>query len=163
MLPMQLRPTTSADLPLLEQLLVEALNWTGETRVTLEQVRSDPEHAHHLAGWQRATDVGTVAETEAGEPVGAAWARLATRAEAGYGFVADDVPELGLAVLAPYRGHGVGSLLLDACVAQVRAAGGSAVSLSVEDGNAVARRLYESRGFVHVGRNGTSDTLLRRF
>lgn len=160
---MHLRPTTTADLPLLEQLLVEAFNWTGETRVTLDQVRSDPEHTHHLAGWQRATDQGTVAETEAGDPAGAAWARIAARADAGYGFVADDVPELGIAVLAPYRGRGVGSLLLDACVAQVRAAGHPAVSLSVEDGNTVARRLYESRGFVRVGRDGGSDTLLLRF
>ena len=160
---MRLRPSTSADLSLLEQLLVEAFNWTGETRVTLEQVRSDPDHAHHLAGWQRASDVGTVAETEAGEPVGAAWARVVPAAEAGYGFVADDVPELGLAVLAPYRGAGAGGLLLDAVLAQVRAAGLGAVSLSVEDGNTVARRLYESRGFVRVGRAGGSDTLLLTF
>lgn len=131
--------------------------------MTLDQVRSDPEHAHHLAGWQRATDLGTVAETEAGDPVGAAWARLATRADAGYGFVADDVPELGIAVLAPHRGHGVGSLLLDACIAQVRGAGHPAVSLSVEDGNTVARRLYESRRFVLAGRNGGSDTLVLSF
>ncbi|WP_263731142.1 GNAT family N-acetyltransferase [Cellulomonas sp. SG140] len=160
---MHLRPTTTADLPLLEQLLVEAFNWTGETRVTLEQVRSDPEHAHHLAGWQRASDVGTVAETQAGEPAGAAWARVVPAAEAGYGFVADDVPELGLAVLAPHRGGGAGGLLLDAVLAQVRAAGRDAVSLSVEDGNTVARRLYESRGFVRVGRTGGSDTLLLTF
>ncbi|ROS23966.1 ribosomal protein S18 acetylase RimI-like enzyme [Cellulomonas sp. PhB150] len=158
---MRLRPTTSSDLDLLEELLVEAYNWTGETRVTLAQVRTDPAHARHLAGWQRPTDLGTVAEADDGTPAGAAWARVVPASEAGYGFVADDVPELGMSVLAPHRGQGVGSKLLDACLDQLWTAGHPAVSLSVEDGNGVARRLYESRGFVVVGRSGSSDTMLR--
>lgn len=37
-----------------------------------------------------------------------------------------------------------------------------AISLSVEDGNR-ARVLYERLGFVKVGRNGGSDTLLLEF
>jgi ribosomal protein S18 acetylase RimI-like enzyme len=157
---MHLRPATASDLPLLEQLLVAAFNWTGETRVTPEQVRSDPEHRRHLAGWQRPSDLGTVAVTADGEPAGAAWARVVPAGQAGYGFVAEDVPELGLGVLAPYRGRGVGSAVLDALLAQLRRAGFAAVSLSVEDGNDVARRLYDARGFRVVGREGGSDTML---
>ena len=34
------------------------------------------------------------------------------------------------------------------------------LSLSVEDGNDRARALYESYGFVVVGREGNSDTML---
>ncbi len=157
-----LRPATTTDLDLLERLLVEAFSWSGEPRVTLDEVRTDPRYTHHLAGWQRATDLGVVAEHMTGAPIGAAWARLATSATAGYGFVADDVPELGMAVLAPHRGIGLGGRLLDACLATLRHAGHTAVSLSVEDGNDVARRLYESRGFHLVGRVGGSDTLLLR-
>lgn len=157
---MRLRPTTSADLPLLECLLVEAFNWTGETRVTLDQIRTEVTYAHHLVGWQRATDLGVVAEDEAGAPMGGAWARVVAADLAGYGFVADDVPELGMAVLPTHRGRGVGGQLLDACLAALRVAGHPAVSLSVEDGNRAARRLYEARGFRPVGRTGGSDTLL---
>ena len=191
---MLLRPTTSADLGFLERLLVEAFNWTGQPRVTLDQVRTDARYTHHLLGWQRATDLGVVAEAEAkaeaeaeaeakagaeaeaeakagakaeaeaeaeaGTPTGAAWARASTAEDPGYGFVADDVPELGMAVLAPYRGIGLGSQLLDACLLALREAGHRAVSLSVEDGNTVARRLYDSRDFRPVGRVGGSDTLL---
>jgi len=157
-----LRPSTTADLGLLEQLLTDAFNWTGETRVTLDQVRGDPAFAHHLAGWQGPGDLGTVALTPSGAPAGAAWARVVPADGAGYGFVADDIAELGLAVLAPYRGRGLGSLLLDAILVQLRDAGHPAVSLSVEDGNTTARRLYESRGFRVVGRSGSSDTLVRR-
>jgi ribosomal protein S18 acetylase RimI-like enzyme len=157
---MHLRPATASDLPLLELLLAAAFNWTGETRVTPEQVRSDPDHRRHLAGWGRPSDVGTVAVAAGGEPVGAAWARVVPAEQAGYGFVADDVPELGLGVLAPYRGRGIGAAVLDALLAQLRSAGYDAVSLSVEDGNDVARRMYEARGFRVVGREGGSDTLL---
>ncbi|WP_123308714.1 GNAT family N-acetyltransferase [Cellulomonas sp. PhB143] len=159
---MHLRPATSSDLDLLERLLVEAFNWTGETRVTLAEVRTDPQHAHHLRGWRRSTDLGVVAEAPSGEPVGAAWARVVPVGEAGYGYVSEDVPELGMAVLSPYRGQGVGRALLDTCVDALRGAGRRAVSLSVEDGNETARRLYESRGFVRAGRVGGSDTLLLR-
>ncbi len=158
----RLRPTTAADLDLLERLLVEAFNWTGEPRVTLDQVRTDPRYVHHLVGWRRPTDLGVVAEADTGAPMGAAWARLATAEVAGYGFVADDVPEIGMAVLAPYRGVGAGSRLLDACIVALREAGHRAASLSVEDGNIVARRLYETRGFRPVGRVGGSGTLLLR-
>jgi ribosomal protein S18 acetylase RimI-like enzyme len=155
-----LRPATASDLPLLEELLVAAFNWTGEPRVTVEQVRSDPGHRRHLAGWRRPSDLGTVALAAGGEPAGAAWARVVPIEEAGYGFVAEDVPELGLGVLAPYRGLGVGSAVLDALLGQLRRAGHAAVSLSVEDGNDVARRMYVARGFRVVGREGGSDTLL---
>jgi len=157
---MHLRPTTSADRALLERLLVEAFNWTGQPRVTLDQVRTDARYTHHLAGWQRATDMGVVAEAETGAPMGAAWARVVKAEKAGYGFVAEDVPELGMAVLAPYRRLGLGSQLLDACIVALREAGHAAVSLSVEDGNSVARRLYDTRDFRAVGRVGGSDTLL---
>lgn len=104
--------------------------------------------------------MGVVAEAETGTPVGAAWARVVTAEKAGYGFVADDVPELGMAVLTPYRGLGLGSQLLDACLAALRGAGHTAVSLSVEDGNSAARRLYDAGNFRPVGHVGGPDTLL---
>ena len=80
-----------------------------------------------------AVALGVVTEDVTGAPTGAAWARLASAETAGYGFVADDVPELGMAILVPYLGLGLGSRLLD-----------------------------DSRGFRPVGRVGGSDTLLLR-
>jgi ribosomal protein S18 acetylase RimI-like enzyme len=117
-----------------------------------------PALAHYVTGWPRPGDFGTVAV--AGEDVaGVAWARLFPDDDPGYGFVAADVPELTIAVRPGHRGRGLGGTLLDAVLAQARARGLRAVSLSVEDGNR-ARRLYERAGFVVVGRSGTSDTML---
>ena len=89
--------------------------------------------------------------------MGFAWVRVATTETAGYGFIADDVPALGMAVLAPYRGQ-----VLDTCIAALRDAGHTPVSLSVEDGNGAARQLYDTRNFRPVGRVGGADTLLLR-
>lgn len=157
---MHLRDATAEDVDLLTGLLVDSVNWTGETRVTASDITGDAHLARYLVDWPRPTDVGTVAVGDAGAPLGAAWARLFTPDAPGYGFVAPDVPELGMAVLAGARGRGVGHALLDACVGQVRDRGWRAVSLSVEDGNDVARNLYERAGFEVVGREGGSDTML---
>ena len=54
----------------------------------------------------------------------------------------------GLCVSNAVRGQGVGTLLLEAIVAEGRARGYSAVRLDVVDTNARARALYERRGFV---------------
>jgi ribosomal protein S18 acetylase RimI-like enzyme len=156
---MHLRPVTSDDTDLLVVLVAEAVNWTGEQRVRPADVLTDPHLARYAAGWGRAGDAGVVAVDD-DAPLGAAWVRALTGDDRGWGYVADDVPELSLAVLPAGRGRGAGSALLDGCLDLVRAAGARAVSLSVEDGNDGARGMYERRGFRVVGRVGGSDTLL---
>lgn len=155
-----IRPALPADADLLGVLVAEAVNWTGEQRVTAADVRTDDHLVRYVEGWGRPGDAGVVAADGTGTPVGAAWVRLLPASRPGWGFHADDVPELSLGVLPPGRGAGAGSALLDACLAAVRSSGSRAVSLSVEDGNDLARGMYERRGFVPVGREGGSDVLL---
>lgn len=58
----------------------------------------------------------------------------------------------GVFVEAAYRGQGIGGRLLDLALEHARERMQvAAVYLSVESGNAAARRLYESRGFVRWG------------
>ena len=59
-----------------------------------------------------------------------------------------------------WRGHGVGTMLLAALIDAAKSAGLSGLSLSVEDGNLGARRLYERAGFTVCGREGDSDTMV---
>ena len=73
--------------------------------------------------------------------------------------MAPDVPELTIGVLAGHRGSGSGTSLMEELIVQGSSRGLRAISLSVEDGNR-ARLLYERLGFLKVGRNGGSDTLL---
>ncbi|MDT0346468.1 GNAT family N-acetyltransferase [Streptomyces litchfieldiae] len=157
---MHIRTATADDADFLISMLLEAFNWSGDQGFTREQIMTAPDIAHYVAGWPRAGDFGVIAEDEAtGERAGAAWARLMPADDPGYGFVAPDVPEITIAVAPEYRGRGVGRALLDALLAAAADAGLTRLSLSVDDGNP-ARRLYRSRGFTKVGREGDSDTML---
>jgi uncharacterized protein len=61
------------------------------------------------------------------------------------------VGSLGMAVLDPYRGRGIGARLLSACLAEAWAVGFLRVELDVFSDNARARRLYGRAGFVEEG------------
>ncbi|RKR93140.1 ribosomal protein S18 acetylase RimI-like enzyme [Micromonospora pisi] len=156
---MRLRAATPDDLELLHRLLFEAFNWADEPALSRAQMEADPQVMHYVTGWQRPSDFGTVAIDEAGEPLGAVWARVFPADDPGYGFVDVDVPELSMAVLPGHRGQGIGRALLRAVAGQALALGWEQVSLSVEDDNRAAS-LYASVGFRVVGRNGGSDTMV---
>lgn len=155
---MIVRAATAADLPFLRDMNYEAATWRPGTRPAPETVLADPDVARYLSGWGRPGDAGVIGEDE-GSPVGAAWLRLFPADDPAYGFVAADVPELSLAVVAEARGRGIGTRLLDALVETARAAGHRAVSLSVEPDNP-ALRLYERAGFSRVPNDGGAWTML---
>ena len=58
---------------------------------------------------------------------------------------------VGMMVRERSRGRGVGQALLDALVAEARAAGLELLTLTVTEGNASAIGLYERAGFVRFG------------
>ena len=73
--------------------------------------RTFPFFCYPWSGFGRPGDAAVVAVDRAGGArVGAAWYRLMTEEEPGYGFVAPGVPELSIGVAGHFRGHGVGGL-----------------------------------------------------
>ena len=108
--------------------------------------------------WPRPGDYGLIAEQDA--PVSAAWYRRYTEACHGYGFVAEDVPELSIAVIASRRYEGIGPRLLLDLIDASDSQGYPALSLSVGEANP-ERRLYESTGFVPVEKHRSSWTMVR--
>jgi len=153
------RPAGTEDFTFLATMLGEAAVWRPDKPTpTAEQVMGDPRYALYLAGWPRQGDYGLVAQQDG--PVGAAWYRTYTEANHAYGFVAEDVPELSIAVIASRRHEGIGRrLLIDLIEASV-AQGYPAISLSVAENNP-ARGLYEWTGFVPVEKHGGSWTMVR--
>lgn len=140
-------------------MLGEAAVWRPDKPTpTGDEAMADPRYALYLAGWQRQGDFGLVAEEEG--PVGAAWYRTYTEADHGYGFVAEDVPELSIAVIASRRHEGIGRRLLLELIDASLAQGFAALSLSVAENNP-ARRLYESTGFAPTHKRGHSWTMVR--
>ena len=140
-------------------MLGEAAVWRPDKPTpTAKEVMADPRYAMYLAGWPRAGDYGLVAE-QAG-PVGAAWYRTYSEGTRGYGFIAEDVPELSIAVIGSRRHEGIGRRLLTDLIKASVAQGYRAISLSVAENNP-ARNLYASAGFVPVGKHGHSWTMVR--
>ncbi len=66
-------------------------------------------------------------------PIGAAWYRIFTEVTHGHGFVAEDVPELAIAVIASRRHEGIGRRLLVDLIEASVAQGYPAISLSVAE------------------------------
>jgi ribosomal protein S18 acetylase RimI-like enzyme len=155
----RLRLATAEDIAFLATMLGEAAVWRPDKPTpTADQVLADPRYAMYLAGWPRQGDYGLVAEQEI--PVGAAWYRTFTETSHGYGFVAEAVPELAIAVVASRRHEGIGRRLLVDLIEASVAQGYPAISLSVAGDNP-ARGLYESSGFVPVEQHGSSWTMIR--
>ncbi|MCU1488182.1 MAG: putative acetyltransferase [Actinomycetia bacterium] len=141
-------------------MLGEAAVWRPDKPTpTADEVTADPRYAMYLAGWPRHGDYGLVAEQDG--PLGAAWYRTYTEMSHGHGFVAADVPELSIAVIASRRHEGIGRLLLVGLIEASDVQGHAALSLSVNHGNP-ARGLYESVGFHPVGEARESSLTMIR-
>jgi ribosomal protein S18 acetylase RimI-like enzyme len=144
------------DVRFLWAILALAAAW--RSRQPAAGVSSDPSVARYVEGWGRRGDAGVIAEEAAGRPLGAAWYRLFTETEPGYGFIDPGIPEVSIGVEADARGQGIGTALLEALIERARAEGFPSLSLSVEDDNP-AVRLYERAGFRTIGREGNARTM----
>jgi GNAT superfamily N-acetyltransferase len=96
-----------------------------------------------------AGDVGVISEDETRQPRGAAWFRLLSTDNPGYGFIDESMPEVSIVVLGSFRGRGIGTELLSTLLEKAADAGFQALSLSVSKDNP-ALQLYEKLGFAKV-------------
>ena len=153
------RPAGAEDFTFLATMLGEAAVWRPDKPTpTGDQVLADPRYEMYLAGWPRQGDYGLVAEQDG--PVGAAWYRSFTETSHGLGFVAEEIPELAIAVIASRRHKGIGRRLLVDLIEASVAQGYPAISLSVAGDNP-ARGLYQTSGFVTVEKHGSTWTMIR--
>jgi ribosomal protein S18 acetylase RimI-like enzyme len=146
-------------------MLFRAAHADDDADARPEDLLATPALARYVVGFGVAGDLGVVAETPEGR-IGAAWVRLLAGDTRGYGWVADDIPELAIGVARGQVGRGVGTRLMTDLLARARVCF-PAVSLSVRRDNP-ARHLYQRLGFVKhsevVNRvGGLSDTMVLRF
>lgn len=159
--PISLQPITTANAPLLWMMLYLAIHVPeGEPAPPLNIIFR-PDLARYARNWGQPGDLGITALDAQGLPAGAAWLRLLTGVNRGYGWVDDAIPELSVAVLPQYRGQGIGTQLIRALLDQARARF-PGVSLSVSAGNP-AENLYRRLGFVVVQQDDHSRNMLLRF
>jgi GNAT superfamily N-acetyltransferase len=145
-----LRPVGHGDVRFLRDLLRHAYHW---------RLNEDPDLPvfRYVANWGREGDAGVIAFDGRG-PYGAAWYRVFSGDEPGFGFVDERTPELTIAVVPSRRGQGVGGELLEALLVQAAQDGFAAVSLSAEKEQTA---FYENQGFVPVEETGRTVTMRR--
>jgi GNAT superfamily N-acetyltransferase len=146
-----IRSLQSDDEPFVWDMAWEYVAMNAEMRARgRDAFMAQPQVRRYHVGLGRPGDTGVVAVTEDGHRLGVAWYRLFSAEEPGWGFIAADIPELAIFVVAEARGRGVGSALLDALLALAWEQSHRALSLSVNRHNP-ARRLYERKGFRDAG------------
>ncbi len=152
------RAVERADISFLRDMLYEALFVPPGQPPFAREILDQPEIARYVTGFGRPGDVGVVAMVE-GERVGAAWSRLWTESDHGYGFVDEDTPELTIAIRPESRGRDIGTMLLEELLHQLDAIY-ETTSLSVHP-RSPAVRLYQRLGFSHVDWVGESMLMVR--
>ena len=139
-----IRQAGPQDVRFLRDMLKHAYHW---------RLNADPDLpvARYVNHFGRPGDTGLIAWDKG--PVGAAWYRLFSASEPGFGFIDEQTPELTIAVVPGRRGGGLGGQLLEALLERARAEGYASISLSAE---AAQTGLYERHGFQAVEqRDGT--------
>lgn len=112
----------------------------------------------YVRNWGRRGDDGVVA-LEGPHAYGAAWHRLFTADEPGFGFVDDRTPELTVAVVPSHRGRGAGREMLEALLDRARLNGYAALSLSTGERQVA---WYEEFGFETLGSTPHAVTMVKR-
>ena len=118
-----------------------------------------PEISKYVAHWGRPGDFALIALDAQGNQLAAVWLRYFSSDNKGYGYISDDIPEIGIAVDEAQRGKGVGSILLEKLLKRTKQQVPS-ISLSVQTANP-AMRLYEKFGF-HVWSKADGAVIMRR-
>jgi len=151
------RPWIPDDKAFLWEMLYQSLHVPDGEEPFPRSVLDQADIAHYLRDFGSLSgDDAQLCIGDSGNQVGAAWCRRLTSDDPGYGYVGDEVPELGMAVDMDWRGRGVGRHLLEDLLARH-----PAMSLSVDNANTSATALYLSLGFVPVGVAGTYNAPVR--
>lgn len=154
-MPIDLLPLTISDQSIIWEMLYHAIYVPTGTKPPSKAILDEPDIANYAENWGQDGDMGYKAFVD-GVNAGAAWLRL----KHGYGHVADDIPELTIAVLPDHRGRGIGTALLTKLI-DTAAQSNRGISLSVVGENP-AVKLYSRLGFEILRSDGASYTMLLR-
>jgi len=158
----QVRAAGAHDANFLASMLAVGADWRSvKTPRPVEEILAISAFGHYIDGWPRPGELGVVAVAGSHE-VGAAWYRFLPAYDRGYGYVAEDIPELTIGVVATHRRRGIGEALLRRLLDQARRRGVGAVSLSVELDNP-ARNFYRRCGFEELHQHDGAVTMVRTF
>jgi len=137
-----IREITTAEYPLLEDFLYNAIFLPPGTEAPPFEIIYDPEIFIYVKDFgDKPGDIGVVAEKE-GKIIGVAWTRIIPA----YGHIDENTPELAISMLPDFRGQGIGTMLMENLFVLLRARGYKRSSLSVQKDNP-ATSFYKRLGY----------------
>lgn len=155
-----IRPARTSDQTFLEDMLYQSLYVPEGFGPFPKEIIRRPDIAKYIENWGKDGDIAFIAvDSKTAMSVAAVWLRLLQGSQKGYGYVNDETPEVGVAVLSDYRGQGIGRQLLERLFEEAVTTY-DAISLSVSKGNP-AQKLYTQLGFIVVAEDETSVTMLK--
>lgn len=159
-----IRASNIDDVPFLWDMLYEirSLRCVREGKaLPSRDVLQTPDLAKYVQDWGRKSDRAILA-INAQTPIGAAWYRLFSADNPGYGYVDDNTPEIAIALLPQYRNKGIGKSLILHLLEQAKADGYRQISLSCDPTNDNALHLYQKLGFEQVGVHSIQNWIMRK-
>jgi len=157
-----IRSFEKQDMDFLWNMLYESM-YVEEGKPALSRdILKEPEIEKYLKDWGRDNDLALIAVDESCKTLGAVWIRLFSKDSGGYGFVDEETPELGIALIPEVRGKGIGKKLMREMFQLAKSAGFKALSLSVNPQNVPALNMYEKNGFIKVDEDGGGSWIMKK-
>jgi len=137
-----IREIQKAEYPILDLFLYEAIFIPEGTQPPERDIIYLPELQVYIADFgKQKDDICFVAEAN-NKIIGAVWVRVMDD----YGHVEDGVPSFAISIYKEYRGHGIGTALMNRMLCELKQRGYEKTSLSVQKAN-YAVQMYRNVGF----------------
>ena len=137
-----IRAIHSEEVHVLREFLYEAIFVPEGYSLPDKSIIDSPELQAYIKDFGSSKDDKCFVAEEDGKIIGAVWCRIMND----YGHIDDSIPSLAISVHKEYRRQGIGTELMRAMLDELKHAGYSGVSLSVQKANYVVK-MYQHLGF----------------
>ena len=143
-----IREMSEKEYKLLNDFLYEAIFIPEGMKPPKRDIINEPELQVYIENFgSKKDDLCFVAEVEH-KVVGAVWVREMHD----YGHIGEGIPSFAISLYKEYRGHGIGTTLMERMLKELKTRGYKKASLSVQKMN-YAARMYQKMGFEIIGEN----------
>ena len=144
----KIRKIEETEYPLLKHFLYEAIFVPEGVEPPPMSILDTPKLQVYISGFgSEPHDIALIAEAD-NKAVGAVWVRIMND----YGHIDDETPSFAIALYKEYRGLGIGTEMMKAMLAVLKARGYMQASLAVQKTN-FAVKMYRRVGFEIVAEN----------
>lgn len=144
----EIRKLLEGENELLKDFLYEAIFIPEGVAPPDRSIITRPELALYYEGFGSGKADNCVVAEDSGTVVGAVWTRIMND----YGHMDNDTSSFAISLYKEYRGHGIGTRLMQEMLDLLKKQGYRKASLAVQKAN-YAVRMYEKVGFKIVGEN----------